>query len=198
VPTARLTNKAIPTDPAELMKLLERAQNGDETTLPILKELVKQSDLLQAFGDLASLAQSALARRISGKDVAIREAVMHKVDALRAELAGQAPTALERLLAERIAACWLHLHHLELVYAGKDSMSLELAAYYQRSLSAAQKRYLSAIKTLATVRRLALPVLIGQVNIAGKQVNKVAMSAPDAERPGRSPCAQPMSGKEQK
>jgi hypothetical protein len=145
---------------------------------------VKQSDLLQEFGNLANLAQSALARRISGKDVAIREAVMHKVDALRAELAGPAPTALERLLAERIAACWLHLHHLELVYGGKESMSLELGAYYQRSLSAAQKRYLSAIKTLATVRRLALPVLIGQVNIAGKQVNKVAMSAPDAERPG--------------
>ena len=123
---------------------------------------------------------------------------MHKVDALRAELAGQAPTALERLLAERIAVCWLHLHHLELVYAGKDSMSLELGAYYQRSLSAAQKRYLSAIKTLATVRRLALPVLIGQVKIAGQQVNKVAMSAAEAERPGPSAGAPPASAKEQK
>jgi hypothetical protein len=33
----------------------------------------------------------------------------------------------------------------------------------------AHRRYLSAIKTLATVRKLALPVL--QVNIAKKQVN---------------------------
>ena len=36
-------------------------------------------------------------------------------------------------------------------------------------LTAAQKRYLGAIKGLAEVRRLALPVL--QVNIAKKQVN---------------------------
>ncbi len=33
----------------------------------------------------------------------------------------------------------------------------------------AHNRYLSAIKTLATVRKLALPIL--QVNIAKKQVN---------------------------
>src|SRR5262249_27073610 len=113
-----------------------------------------------------------------------------------AELAGPAPTPLERLLVERIAACWLHLHHLELIYASKESMALELGIYFQRSLTAAQKRYLSAIKTLATVRRLALPVLIGQVNIAGKQVNKAAMSAPEGERPGTSPGGPPVSGNE--
>jgi hypothetical protein len=55
------------------------------------------------------------------------------------------------------------------MYAGKESMALELGTYYQRCLSAAQKRYLAAIKTLALVRKLAVPVL--QVNIARKQVN---------------------------
>jgi hypothetical protein len=88
---------------------------------------------------------------------------------LRAELGGANPTRLERLLVERIVACWLHLHHLEMIYAGKESMSLELGSYYQRSLTSAQKRYLTAIKTLAVVRTLAAPVL--QVNIAKKQVN---------------------------
>lgn len=83
--------------------------------------------------------------------------------------AGPAPTALERLLVERIATCWLHLHQLELTYAAQQSMALPLAAYYQRTISAAQKRYLAAIWALAQVRKLALPVL--QVNIAGKQVN---------------------------
>jgi len=41
--------------------------------------------------------------------------------------------------------------------------------FYQRRQDRAQKRYLSAIRTLALVRKLALPVL--QVNIARKQVN---------------------------
>jgi hypothetical protein len=60
---------------------------------------------------------------------------------------------------------WLHLHHLEAADAGKESMALELGSYYQRSISSAQKRYLAAIKALALVRKLTVPVL--QVNIAG-------------------------------
>lgn len=84
-------------------------------------------------------------------------------------MGGPNPAPLERLLAECVVACWLHLHHLETIYAGKESMSLELGSYYQRSITSAQKRYLAAIKTLALVRKLAVPVL--QVNIARKQVN---------------------------
>jgi hypothetical protein len=41
--------------------------------------------------------------------------------------------------------------------------------HYQRRLDHAHRRYLSALKALALVRKLALPVL--QVNIAKKQVN---------------------------
>jgi len=59
-----------------------------------------------------------------------------------------------------------------MIYGSKESISLELGTYYQRSISSAQKRYLSAIKTLALVRKLAVPVL--QVNIAKKQVNVAA------------------------
>ena len=66
-------------------------------------------------------------------------------------------------------ATWLHLHQVELVYASKDSLTLPLGTYYQKVISAAQKRYLAAIKGLAEVRKLAMPVL--QVNIAKKQVN---------------------------
>jgi hypothetical protein len=51
-------------------------------------------------------------------------------------------------------------------------------AHYQRSLSAAQKRYLAAIKALAVVRKHVVPVL--QVNIARKQVN-VARACPVPE-----------------
>jgi len=42
---------------------------------------------------------------------------------------------------------WLHLHHLEAIYSGKESMSLDLGSYYQRCITSAQKRYLAAIKT---------------------------------------------------
>ena len=162
-------NTNIPTDPKELRKLLERAQKGDESTLPALHEMLKTSHWLEACGNLAKLAENALIRKIAAKNLAIGEGLRTKLEVLRGELAGPAPTPLERLLAERIAACWLHLYHLETIYASKDSMSLELGSYYQKSIDRAHLRYLSAIKTLATVRKLALPVL--QVNIAKKQVN---------------------------
>jgi hypothetical protein len=106
---------------------------------------------------------------LSGTSLLVQETLPRKMDLLREELSGPNPTPLERLLVERVVASWLHLHHLEVAYAQKENMSLELGSYYQRSLSAAQKRYLAALKTLALVRKLAVPVL--QVNIARKQVN---------------------------
>jgi hypothetical protein len=169
VATASEPKKLVPTDPGELRKVLERAQRGDETTLPVLRELLQKPHMVEACGNLATHFEHTMVRKMAGKDLAVSEGLRRKLDCMRAELAGPTPAPLERLLVERIVACWLHLYHLETAYAGKDSMSLDLASYYQRSLSAAHKRYLSAIKALAVVRKLALPVL--QVNIARKQVN---------------------------
>jgi hypothetical protein len=166
----------------ELLALADRAQKGDKSALPAVRELLQDPanvDLLG--GDLARQAQLTLINKFSGKNLLFQESLTRKLDLMRAELGGANPTPLEKLLVERVVACWLHLHHLEIIYASKESMSLELGAYYQRSLSAAHKRYLSAIKTLAVVRKLAVPVL--QVNIARKQVN-VAGACPVAASEG--------------
>jgi len=109
-------------------------------------------------GDLAKQAQLTHIDKFSGQNLLLKESLTRKLDLMREELAGPNVTPLERLLVERIVACWLHLHHLEMVYACKESMSLALGSYYQRSISSAQKRYLAAIKTLALVRKLAVPV----------------------------------------
>jgi hypothetical protein len=152
------------------MDLAGRAQKGDRTALPALRELLQNPTAVDLLGgDLARQAQRSLINKLSGKNLLSQESLPCKLNLMRAELGGPSPTPLERLLIERILTCWLHLYHLEIVYAQNDSMVLDLATYYQRSLGAAQKRYLAAIKALATVRRLALPAL--QVNIARKQVN---------------------------
>jgi hypothetical protein len=162
----------------ELRALINRARQGDKTSQPALLELLKDPGMVDLLGgDLARLAQLTLIGEFSGKDLLIRESLICKLDLLRAELSGPNPTPLERLLVDRVAACWLHLHHLEVLFAQKDSMPLAVGAYYQRCLDRAQKRYLSAIKTLAVVRKLAVPVL--QVNIAKKQVNVAGGPSPD-------------------
>jgi hypothetical protein len=159
-----------PKKPDDLLVLAQRAQKGDKTAVPALREALQDPALVDALGgDLARLAQSALVDKFSGQNLLFRDTLQRKLDLLRAELSGPNPTALERLLVERVVSCWLYLHHVEMRCCPKESMSLAVGSYLERSLSAAQKRYLAAIKTLALVRKLAVPVL--QVNIARKQVN---------------------------
>jgi hypothetical protein len=140
------------------------------TALPALREILTHPVAVDALGgDLAKQTQRSLIGRPSGTDLLYKESVNRKLELLRAELAGPTPAPLKRLLVERVVSCWLHLHHLETVYADREKMNLEVGGYYQRCLTAAHKRYLSAIKPLALVRKRAIPVL--QVNIAKKQLN---------------------------
>jgi hypothetical protein len=163
----------------EFRDLTNRAQRGDEQSLSALREHFDRGHLMEATGNLASRARDMLVEKYCGKNLLVREGIYRKMESLRAELAGTNPTPLEHLLVDRVVTCWLHLHHLEVIYAGKESMTLDLGAYYQRCITLAQKRYLSAIKTLAQIRKLALPVL--QVNIARKQVNIAALPSPCPE-----------------
>jgi hypothetical protein len=162
-------DKALPTDPEEINKLFIRALKGDEKTLPALRELTKRPDIMELFGNLSKYAEDALIVKFTGKNLAYAEGLHTKLDSLRAELAGPTPSPLERLLADRIALCWLQLNYLEAVLASKDSVPLDVGMYYHKAIDRAHSRYLSAVKTLALIRKLALPVL--QVNIAKKQVN---------------------------
>ena len=88
---------------------------------------------------------------------------------LTAELAGPQPSPLERLLVERIVLCWLHLHYAEALYVQHlEKLTLRQDEFFQQRISKAQARYLSAIRTLAQVRRLGVPAV--QVNIGQQQV----------------------------
>jgi hypothetical protein len=170
------TSEADPANDAErqgakaLLALTSRAEKGDVTALPEIRELLRSPAAVDLLGgDLARLAQQTLIIKFCSDNLLVKEALIRKLDLLREELGGANPSPLERLLVDRVATCWLLLHHFEMLYAQRDSMSLELSEYYQQSIDRAQKRYLGAIKTLAMVRKLAVPVL--QVNIAKKQVN---------------------------
>jgi hypothetical protein len=99
------------------------------------------------------------------------------MELMRAELAGPDPTPLERLLVERIVACWLQLHYIDIRLPQSEAkLTMKQVEYLEDRRDRAHRRYLSAIKTLATVRKLALPVL--QVNIAKKQVNVAGSCLP--------------------
>jgi hypothetical protein len=68
------------------------------------------------------------------------------------------------LLAERASFCWFILHWDENAYANASGWNISQADLQHRKIDKAHARFLSAIRTLAQVRKLALPTL--QVNIA--------------------------------
>lgn len=157
----------------EINATIRKAEKGDAPALEEVREMLQRAGTPDILGgSVASEALRLLVKAYAGANLVVREATECKLTEMRAALSGPTPTPLEKLLVERVLATWLHLHHLEVVYASKESMSFAQGLFYQKSISAAQKRYLAAIRGLAEVRKLALPTL--QVNIAKRQVNVAA------------------------
>jgi hypothetical protein len=126
-------------------------------------------DLWQA----ASLASNAALRVIESENAtpAVRVVMRANYKGQKRALGYAQATPLEQGLIEHVALCWIRLQNVEHSYSGimGQEHTLTLGDYWERRLSAAQRRYLRACETLARVRRLRLPAV--QVNIADKQVN---------------------------
>jgi hypothetical protein len=168
--TPKPADNPTPAAVEKVREFLKQAQKGDASTLPALRQYLQDPAAVDMLGgNLAQQAEQSFIRAASGEDLAFREALARKLELLRAELAGPDPTPVERLLVERIVACWLQVQDADIRYAQAKNLSIDWGEYYQRRMDRAHRRYLSALKTLALVRRLAVPVL--QVNIARKQVN---------------------------
>ena len=158
---------------SELRAVLRQATAGDETSLPALQKILDgHPELVESVGNFAFQVEATLIGNFAGKDLRVQEATGRKLAQLRRDLGGVNPTPLEKLLADRIALCWLSLHDTEVRYHQAKDLSMRQSEHWQKRIDATQRRYLSVIKTLATVRKLALPAL--QVNIARKQVNILA------------------------
>src|SRR5262249_17936120 len=134
----------------KLEAFLARAEAGDQSVLPALREmLASDSWLVEAAGNLATQIEHTLIANAAGKSLLLKETVSRKMDKIRKELAGEKPTPLERLLVERVAFCWLALHDAELRFAQAKGLSIPQSIYWHKRIDSAHKRYLSAIKALA-------------------------------------------------
>jgi hypothetical protein len=157
---------------AKLQDLSDRAQDGDETAVPEIRKVLDDSpDLAWLFiKGPAKLAESVMIDKFTKDgDLASKEFLRHQLESMRVELAGGNPSALERLLAERVVATWLQVQLFEGLYAvGMKSGTLILDDHHQKRLDQAHRRHLSAIRTLAQIRKLGPAV---QINIAEKQIN---------------------------
>jgi hypothetical protein len=142
----------------ELARLVARAERGDLTVLPALREaLAANPHLWQTYGDLSLQAEGALVRAAAGRNLLLAESLLFKLRELKGELAGDGDSPLERLLIARVAATWLQVsYHDTLVAQAAGAGEARLRAL-QRLQDAAARRHLASIKQLAVVRRLLRP-----------------------------------------
>jgi hypothetical protein len=137
--------------------------------------------------DAPLLSKPALARKIgvgltvefvlesmAGKDVS-GKALRQQVEHWRQDLLQPGDGPLEELVVERVIASFLAAANAEelrttCLIGGHSNESTE---FWDRHLSRTNADFLRAAKTLATIRRLRLPV-VRQLNIGQQQVNVAA------------------------
>ena len=170
--------------PDETLSILKRARDGDKDALPDLHEAFSADpDLINRFGDTAAAARKKMLRTYYGDNLLAIEATKHWIERTARQLAGESPSPIERLLADRASTCWfaVSMYEVEFAAASTEPMTASQADALQKQIDRAHRRLLTSLKALAAVRRV--PVAALQVNIARVNVEAPAMAeeepAPD-------------------
>jgi hypothetical protein len=122
-----------------------------------------------------------------------RHMVPERIERMREQLRNAESSAVEDLLIERVLTCWTHMFAAEIRWVAKceQGMTYQAGDYYQRALDRAHRRYVSALKALAEVRRL-LGVTVNMVNVVQQQTVSIGGSGPlktVEDREGEQPQA---------
>lgn len=144
-----------------------------------LKECEREKEA--PWRDVTDPLDAALAIILTGDVSALANEAISELWALQARefkdgLGIRNASPLEKALIQHAAVCWIRLSVLEMRYTNvmKQSITLDLGAYWERRLTAAQKRFNRACESLERVRKLSARVPRVQINVAaegGRQVN---------------------------
>ena len=164
-----------------LRVLSEKAEGGNRDARAELRQAVARCSpaVIAEASDVARRAERMLVKTISAGEPLVQETLKARVEHMRGEIAGERPTPLERLLAERVVAGWLLVEVLEALIAAQFSRDAPKSSRVPPSytiqmskiLESATRRHLAAIQTLARVRKL-------QSNTPGVQYNTQINVAP--------------------
>jgi hypothetical protein len=91
---------------AELRVFSERAEAGDKRARKELRQMVRASseEVIGRASDIGRKMGQTLAHTASGGDPLTEEALLAKLDLMRAQIAGEDPSPLEVLLTERVVS----------------------------------------------------------------------------------------------
>ena len=150
---------------------MEHPAPEDEKAL--IKMLREHPNLWMIAGDLVQSNATQMIEKMVGAAVAPQKMIMTAWRVMRDDLGYQDATTAERLLIDQAATAWLRLQYVEAKVTGlmRQDSTFKLVQHWDRRLSAAQRRFLRAVETLARVRRIIRKTPAVQINIAEQQVN---------------------------
>jgi hypothetical protein len=160
-------------DVVAIIKAADTDQPSAETRKMLADLFNSDPTVWRAAGDMVEQAARMLISKIAPSH-AVKASMTRGWEQLPRDLARPSDGELERLLVQQAVMAWLHLGYIEYQYSAmttETGLTMKRAEYWERRLSAAQRRYLRATETLARVRRLQLPAV--QVNIGAQQVNQI-------------------------
>ncbi len=174
-----------------LQALSEKVEGGDKGARKELRKAVRESapEVICRASDIGRRGRWALIKTVAANDPLTEEALVARLDLMRAEVAGPDPSPLEVLLTERICSLWLLIEVLEMLVSvqllgdlpreRRSPMSfLQHVFKWQES---ANRRFLSAIRELARVRKL-------QNNTPGVQFNtQINLATTGGDQRGKEP-----------
>jgi hypothetical protein len=140
----------------EIRDLLQRGLSGDQSCMPQLRQALDDyPELVDQLGDVVNHIRCSLIALVTTNPLG-QETLSRVAARMRAELQATAVTPIEKLLADRVAVCWLDVHTCDLELANRrktlagDSSTVRAA---ERRLDRAQARFLAASKALATAQK---------------------------------------------
>lgn len=146
--------KKPPTAAEALKELTRRANDGSESALDALRQLLDRTpELWRTAGDIGSIAERAWISTLSAGDKLMEESIRRRLAELKAQLAGTTATPMEALLIDLIGVTWLAAQDGE-ISAATSGGSIQQAAHRLRRAESSQRRFAGAVRTLAVLRSL--------------------------------------------
>lgn len=123
----------------------ENPRSQDVKALSDLLSGEKSLDLWRSVASAGYLAELTVIENARAT-AAVKECWKHRLQVLKKELGYDESPLLEQLLIQQAALCWLKLNLVELSYSNtmKQSITLMLGMYWEKRLSAAQRRFTRA------------------------------------------------------
>jgi hypothetical protein len=102
----------------------------------------------------------AILNAIAGKDLHLRECVARQVNAMKHELSGDAPSALEKLAIERIVTAFLQLSDVEIREVQHPEESPKWAKFAAERQERANRQLFQAMNALSNLRKAAKTITV--------------------------------------